>query len=215
MPPISALLFDLDGLLTDTETLHYESYRQVFKVEAYDLSEDFYCEHWIRRGLKIHDVCSILSIPGNPQRLREAKMAIYFELVRTELRMMQGAQKALDRFHSVFPMALVTSAYTDAASAVLDAMDGWKYFEAVVTASDVKRLKPDPEPWLLAATKLGMTPAECLAIEDAEKGITAANLAGIRSIAIPGRHTRDNDFGAATIVVNSLDDVTLDLIASL
>jgi HAD superfamily hydrolase (TIGR01509 family) len=215
MPPITTLLFDLDGLLTDTETLHYESYRQVFAARGYTMSEEFYCEHWIRRGLKIDDVCAHLSISEEPSSLRDAKMSIYFQLVKNELRLMPGAQKALEGLRSRYTLALVTSAYTDAANAVLDAMKGYKYFDTIVTASDVTRLKPDPEPWLLAASRLGRAPADCLVIEDAEKGITAAKAAGMRCVAIPGKHTRDNDFSAATIVLKSLDELTFELIASL
>lgn len=212
---ISALLFDLDGLLTDTETLHYEAYRQVFAARGYALKEEFYSEHWIRRGLKIADACKILSIAEEATALRDAKMEIYFRLVKSDLQLMPGAREALNRLYSRYSLALVTSAYPDAANAVLEAMDGCRYFETIVTASDVMRLKPDPEPWLLAASRLGRSAAECLVVEDAEKGILAAKAADIRSIAIPGKHTRNNDFSSATIVLSSLDELTFGVIDAL
>jgi beta-phosphoglucomutase len=213
--PIKALLFDMDGLLTDTETLHYESYRRVFEQRGIVMTEEFYADHWIRRGLKIADVCKVLDITEDPNNIRNDKMKVFVKLVESELALMEGAQEALDRLREHYSMALVTSSYSDAASAVLDAIHVRSHFQVIVTASDVANLKPDPEPWLLASNRLQIEPRHCLVIEDAEKGILAAHRAGMRSVAIPCRHTQTNDFSLATARLTSLNELTLDLIAQL
>jgi beta-phosphoglucomutase-like phosphatase (HAD superfamily) len=71
----------------------------------------------------------------------------------------------------------------------------------------VERRKPHPEAFLKAAELLGVLPADCLVLEDAEKGIVAAHAAGMRSIAVPTSHTRHNDFSLATHVVAPLNEI--------
>jgi beta-phosphoglucomutase-like phosphatase (HAD superfamily) len=82
----------------------------------------------------------------------------------------------------------------------------------IVARNDVTRYKPAPDVFLLAAERLRVPPDQCVVLEDAEKGVRAAHAAGMKCIAIPNRHTRDNDFSLATIVAKSLHDVTVGMI---
>jgi HAD superfamily hydrolase (TIGR01509 family) len=128
---------------------------------------------------------------------------------------MPGAHEALCRFQHSHKVVLATSAYTDSANCVIDTMRIRPYFDLIVTGSDVQHSKPDPESFLLSASRSGVAPSECVVIEDAEKGIVAAYRAGMKSIAIPNRHTRSNDFSLATRVLSSLDELTEVLVQSL
>jgi beta-phosphoglucomutase-like phosphatase (HAD superfamily) len=85
----------------------------------------------------------------------------------------------------------------------------------IVTGLDVPNVKPAPDIFLAAAQQLGATPSQCVVLEDAEKGVIAANLAGMRCIAIPNNHTRHHDFSKATRVCSSLKNVTLELLETL
>jgi beta-phosphoglucomutase-like phosphatase (HAD superfamily) len=76
-------------------------------------------------------------------------------------------------------------------------------------------MKPAPDVFLLAAARLNVDPGECLVLEDAEKGVRAAHAAGMRCIAVPTEHTRDNDFSLADRVLPSLHEVTIELIDAL
>jgi HAD superfamily hydrolase (TIGR01509 family) len=112
-------------------------------------------------------------------------------------------------------LALVTSSYRDSTAEVLGAVGVARYFEVVITGDDVARPKPDPTCFLLAAGRLGVIASECLVLEDAEKGIIAADSAGMFSVAVPNSFTAGNDFSRAMRVLSSLDDVTEELLAAM
>ncbi|MCL2649265.1 MAG: HAD family phosphatase [Phycisphaerales bacterium] len=204
---LRAILFDLDGLLTDTETLHCKAYQQALAEAGYVLTEEDFFQHWVRDGLAIADLCKIRRIGKSPQELHDRKIGIYRHLVRTELRPMPGALEFLARVHGKKMLALVTASAKEAADVVLDTLGIRGYFDVVLTAQDVVRRKPHPDLFLKAAELLGLPPSDCLVLEDAEKGIVAAHAAGMRSIAVPTTHTRDNDFSLATYVVASLSEI--------
>ena len=204
---IAALLFDLDGLLTDTETLHCKAYQLTLAEAGYILTEEEFFQHWVRDGLAIVDLCKVRRIAWGPKELHDRKVGIYQHLVRTELRAMPGALEFLARVYGKKPLALVTASARESADAVLDTLNIRRYFDVVLTADDVVRRKPHPEMFLKAAELLRFSPGDCLVLEDAEKGIVAAHAAGMRSIAIPTAHTRHNNFSLATHIVSSLNEI--------
>ena len=212
---ITAVLFDLDGLLSDTEPLHCRAYQDVFRGLGIALDEETYIEEWVRLG---RGICSFLRKRGialDPDVIRERKAARYRELVRAEARPMPGAVELLDRLHGRKRVALASSAYADAVETVVDTLGLRGYFQAIVSHGHVERVKPFPDIFLYAAKALGVPPGECVVLEDAEKGVIAAREAGMTCIAIPNAYTRHNDFSRATRVVPSLRAVTLDLIDAL
>lgn len=90
-----------------------------------------------------------------------------------------------------------------------------KYFDIRVNGNDVKKSKPNPDLYLLAAEKLGVKPKECVVIEDSVTGIHAAKNAGMFCIAVPNKYIKNGDFSKADIIVKSLKEIDLDLINSL
>ena len=112
-------------------------------------------------------------------------------------------------------LALATSSYRESATAVLARVDVGRYLDVIATYESAPRRKPHPDVLLYVASQLGVPPDRCVALDDAEKGIVAAHAAGMKSIAVPTPDTRDNDFSRATLVVPSLDAVSLEMIDSL
>ena len=112
-------------------------------------------------------------------------------------------------------MALATSSHPKDANTVLKALDFEDFFSCVVAKNSVERVKPHPDIFLYAANEMNIPPENCLVIEDAEKGILAADAAGMKSIAVPNRYTMDNDFSKATLVVKSLKEINYELIDQL
>lgn len=212
---IRAVVFDLDGLLSDTERLHCKAYQQALDELGVELGEAEYAEHWIRSGKGIVDFLKLRELAHEPAAVRRRKASLYRALVTECVQPMPGAVELLRRLHGKMPLALATSAYGDDARCVLRALDIEKYFDVIVSSDDVRRVKPHPDLFLLAAKKLGVAPSECVVLEDAEKGILAAASAGMKVIAVPTEHTRTNDFSRATWVVPSLDEVDETLIAAL
>lgn len=212
---ISTVLFDLDDLLSDTESLHCRAYQLVLREQGISLSEERYRDHWVRQGLGVVDYLRDEGLALDPATLRRAKSAQYTLLVESSCRPMPGAIDLLDRLRGRKTLGLASSAYADAVEAVLGKLGIADRFACIVTGNQVPRLKPFPDIFLEAARRLEVTAAECVVIEDAEKGIRAARAAGMKCIAIPSCRTAGNDFSAADIVLPSLDQVTLELIDAL
>jgi beta-phosphoglucomutase len=212
---IQAILFDLDGLLIDSESLHFSAWRRTFGSIGFELSEELYLSHWTRAGMGVADFCRLYKLSTDADALRGRKAALYRDLILTELQLMPGARQCLETFRGHKRMALATAGYLEAVDPALERFELRDYFEAIVTRNDVKRFKPAPDVFLRAAELLNLPPAHCVVLEDAEKGVVAAHAAGMACIAIPTRHTKDNDFSLASRVVSSLHEVTLALLESL
>ncbi len=210
-----AVIFDLDGLLADTERLHRLAYQGALAEQGIHITAEAYDDHWVRRGRGIADYMKENGITVDVPAVRKAKRERYRELVMTQANPMPGAHDILRRLKGRKRLALATASYGHDARAVLDALEITALFEVFASNMDVERGKPHPDVFLYVAGQLGVEPKECVVLEDSEKGVRAARAAGMASIAVPNVHTRDHDFSEASIVVDSLNDVTLELIDSL
>ncbi len=209
---ITTVIFDLDGLIADTEPLHCRAYQEVLQSEGATLTEADYIEHWVRSGKGIGDWLARHGLDLDPLALRLTKSARYLELLASSLRPMDGDLQLLERLHGNKTLALASSSYRDAVEGVLAGLNIAHYFTAVVSGLDVPRVKPAPDIFLAAASQVGAVPSECVVLEDAEKGVIAAYHAGMRCIAVPTRYTRNHDFSKASRVCSSLNDITLELL---
>jgi len=203
---IEAVIFDLDGLLSDTETLHMLAYQQALCQFGVLISDEAYARHWIRDGLGIAEFVADHRLNLDPAVVRQRKAELYDGLLETSLRAMPGARELVQRLQGRTRLAVASSSYRANVARVLQGLGLETCFEVVAGGEDVKRLKPAPDVFLHVAHKLGVPPSACLALDDAEKGIVAAARAGMRSIAVPNRYTRDNDLSAATWVAASLSE---------
>ncbi len=206
------MIFDLDGLLADTEKLHQIAYQTVFSELDFELSGQEYANHWIRCGQGIDAFISKRNLAVDPDLVRRKKARLYRKLVSSDAKPMPGAHELLCSLQGKKQMALATSSYSKDACAVLKALDFEDFFCCVATKGSVERVKPYPDIFLYVAKEMNILPEYCLVIEDAEKGILAADAAGMKSIAVPNRHTMSNDFSKADLVVNSLTEINCELI---
>jgi HAD superfamily hydrolase (TIGR01509 family) len=197
---LSALIFDLDGLLADTEPLHCRAYQMTFLEQGITLQELDYCEHWVRFGRGITDWVTLNNLAIDPYALRLRKSEHYCALLNSSLRPMDGALELLDALHGQIRLALASSSYRDAINGVLTGLNMAHFFDVV---------------FLKAAHDLGVRPEECIVLEDAEKGVLAAHSAGMRCIAVPNDYTRHHDFSRATRICSSLKEITPELLQSL
>jgi len=212
---IGAVIFDLDGLLADTERLHSRAWRETLATAGTLVTEEDYALHWIRNGHGIAEYVAEHRLELDLDVLRQRKAEIYQRLVESTARAMPGALALVRALHGRKRLGLATSSYLESAAAVLARLDVGGYFEVIATYESAPRRKPHPDVLLYVADQLRVAPARCVALDDAEKGILAAHAAGMKSIAVPTLDTRDNDFSKATLIVPSLDAVSLGLIDSL
>lgn len=212
---IDAVIFDLDGLLADTEKLHLGAYQQAFSELGFELSGQEYANHWIRCGQGTDAFIAQKNLAVDPNFVRQKKSRIYKKLVSSSAKPMPGARELLCSLKGRKPMGLATSSHPKDAHEVLKALDIEDFFSCVAAKFSVERIKPFPDIFLYVANEMNISPENCLVMEDAEKGILAADSAGMKSIAVPNIHTMSNDFSKATLVVKSLEEVSYELIDKL
>jgi HAD superfamily hydrolase (TIGR01509 family) len=183
---MEAVFFDMDGLLVDSEKVWLEIETGVMAR----LGAEWTPEHQVHLvgGSMERTVDYMLAVSGSsvtPEDLREWMIDGMVARLVDGVRMMPGASELLDAVREEgIPVALVTSSLREIADAVLKAV-GRDRFDAIVTADDVTRTKPDPEPYLTAAALLDVEPVRCVVLEDSPNGVAAATAAGCAVVAVP------------------------------
>jgi HAD superfamily hydrolase (TIGR01509 family) len=181
----AAVLFDMDGLLIDSEPLWLEAEAAVMARLGAQWTEADQRE--LLGGSLDRSVSYMLAKaarPVTPDTLAAWLMAGITERVRRDVPLQPGARELLASVtRAGLPHALVTSSERTFMDAVL-ASTGLR-FDVLVCADDVTATKPDPEPYLLAAKLIGVPPADCFALEDSPNGVASAEAAGCRVIAVP------------------------------
>ena len=183
-PALAALLFDLDGTLVDTMSLHYEAYARVFSHYGGAFSrQDF--DHLIGppAGVTIPLFAKAAGVQGaqlpDVPSLHAAKKAAFEEILHATVLDLLPAARLLMHHRDDFQIAVVTSGNAAGAQAILKATGLWDHVEVVVSGDDVAQGKPHPEPYLRALDALGREAGHSLAFEDHDNGIEAATRAGM------------------------------------
>jgi HAD superfamily hydrolase (TIGR01509 family) len=200
-----AILFDNDGVLVDTETLYYRANREVLATAGVDLSEADYIELYLRQGIGAFHLAADRGLsPAEVAELRAARNRRYVELVAQEDILIPGVFALVRRLAQRYRLAIVTSAEPEPFARSHARTGLLPSFEAILTRADTVRAKPDPDPYLLAVSRLGLRGDDCLVIEDSERGLRAAKAAGLACWVIPSGLTHGSDFSAADAVLPSL-----------
>jgi HAD superfamily hydrolase (TIGR01509 family) len=208
---IAALIFDFDGLLVDTETPAFESWKPIYAEFGQTLSFDLWKDS-LGTSHGFDPLEHLVAVAGQPidrDALRARRLAYKRELAAQQP-LLPGAQAILDEAHALeLPCALASSSDRPWIDWWLTSHNIINYFTCIRTAEDVVRTKPSPELFLSAAACLGAQPADCLVFEDSPNGILAARAAGIRCVAVPGAITRQLELPPADLVLESLDALPL------
>ena len=208
---IKAVIFDLDGLLVDTEIIAFHIYEEIFREYGLPYTKEFYARQFSGKGMKenIAYLLETYPITGTPEEWYDKILCMERELMTNGVQMKPGAKELLAYLkRSGRPVALASSSREDRAQKILreHGVDG--YFDAFVYGKDVVRGKPYPDIFLKACEKLGQRPENCLVLEDSEAGIQAANAANIPVICIPDMKRPNQSLLEKTAaVLDSLDQV--------
>ena len=214
MPP-GAIIFDLDGVLLDSEGLQYHAYARVLRDFGVTVTLEEYAQHWIAAGHGPEYAVRTYHLPVDAPRLRTLKHPVYQEILRQRAALMPGALDALARLHARFPLGLATNSIRTDVAFVMDHFGLRRFFASIITREDYVLPKPNPDAFLAAAAGLNTAPHVCLVVEDAHKGIVAARRAGAVPVAVPNAYTRGNDFSLAAAVLSSLEELTVGLVERL
>jgi HAD superfamily hydrolase (TIGR01509 family) len=212
--PVKAILWDNDGVLVDTEHLYFEATRFVLRELGVELSEAHFVELSLGVGRSCFEVAAAHGISA--ERIESARLERnhrYSDLLAgTEL--IPGVRETLEALHGRVSMAVVTSSRPEHFALQHASTGARRYFDFVLTGADVMRHKPDPEPYLVASRRLGIAPADCLVIEDSERGLLSAVRAGMRCAVVPRGLSTRGDFSLAWRRLEHAGEVT-NLVAAL
>ena len=208
-PPL-AVVFDMDGLLFDTERLYEQAAIAAAAELGYELDSTF---HRTTVGSSWEVIRSLLidryGATFAAEDLRAAARRIFGELVERQRILKPGALELLDLLDGLgLPRAIATTSSRPTVQRHLEAHDLVGRFHHVVAHGDYARHKPAPDPFLTAAELLGVTPALCLALEDSHNGVRAASAAGMMTVMVPDLLPPTDEIqGLCTWIVADLHDV--------
>ncbi len=213
---IKAIFWDNDGVLVDTEDLYFQASREMLANIGVKLTAELFIQISLKQGRSIFDLASAQGVkPEDIDRLRNARNRRYRELLRTGVHVLDGVEDALRRLHGRVLMGVVTSSLKAHFDIIHTGTGLLPLFDFVLTREDYEKSKPNPEPFLTAATQNGLQLKECIIVEDSARGLAAARSAGIKCIVVPNRLTKSSNFSGAYRVVSSAReaaDIVLGLI---
>jgi len=209
---LRAAVFDFDGVIVDSEPLHFRSLRDALLTEAVEITREEYWEHLLahddkgsirkafeRRGERLD--------PARLERVERRKVERFAELI-PEVPVFPGARELVVALAAGVPLAIASGARREEIEAILDGIGLRGSFDTVVGAEDAPRTKPDPAPYLEAARRLGgrasgLVPQECVAFEDSVPGLLSALGAGMKVVGVATSYPAEK-LRSAHRVVDSL-----------
>ena len=210
-----AVVFDMDGVLVDTETV-WDEVREALVRERGGRWSDraqpdmmgMSSPEWSRY---MHDELGLAETPAEINDEVVRRMLVRY---REDLPLIDGAVAAVERLAPHVPLAVASSSNRPLIDAVLDASGLAPHFAATVSSEEVARGKPAPDVFAEAAARLGLDPARCAAVEDSSNGVRAARAAGMRVLAFPNPHYPPpaDVLTLADVVLSSLDELTTELV---
>ena len=213
---IRAVLWDNDGVLVDTEELYFKATREVLAEIGVDLTTELFIQISLKRGRSALELAAAQGVPPVAvERMRIDRNRRYSDLLRNGVPVLDGVADALGRLRGKVTMGIVTSCLKAHFDIIHECTGLLPYFDFVLAREDYQKSKPDPEPFLIAATQNGLRREECIIVEDSARGLAAAKAAGIRCIVVPNRLTQNSNFSGAYRVVKNVQeaaDIVLDLI---
>ena len=216
---IRALIFDFDGLLVNTSELITAAYMQFMERRGKKFDVKDRSDMMGRPGIvNMNFLKEEYGLEGDPEELLKERRAISRALIEERMALLEGVTELLELAENLGLVCAVGSgADRPHVEYGLNKMGIRKYFSAILTSDDLVKSqgKPDPEIFLLAAEAIGMKPAECIVLEDAPNGITAAKKAGMKSIFVPDARFTQTTHEDADAILKTLRGVTDELIKKL
>jgi beta-phosphoglucomutase len=209
------VIFDMDGVLVDSYRAHYQSWRETAEIHGLNISKQDFARLFGRTAREfIEQLWPGRFDDAGIARFYATKEHAYRDVLRVDFPEMDGAGELIESLHRAgFKLAIGSSGPPENVAMVKGRLPHGELITEAVDGSQVERGKPDPQVFLLAARKLRLEPAYCAVIEDSLVGIEAARGAGMVAIALVGTATCEALSPRAHLVVDSLRQLTPELIA--
>jgi HAD superfamily hydrolase (TIGR01509 family) len=208
---IAAVVFDMDGVIVDSEQVWDEVRERYVRETGGTYSESATRDMMGMSSLEWSRYLSVeLGVPGTPEEINVAIVRRMLERYGEAPPLIPGAVEAVRRCAARWPLAVASSSNPELIEVVLDAAELHDVIPVVVSSQEVARGKPAPDVYLEAARLLGADPSACAAVEDSHNGIRSAKAAGMRVIAIPNPHFPPDAeaLAHADVVLESIEQLT-------
>jgi HAD superfamily hydrolase (TIGR01509 family) len=212
---IRAVVFDLDGVIIDTEEVwedvrrgYVAEFGKQFRPDSQDRMMGMSTPEWSRH------LAEDVGVPRSPEQVAADVLVRMAQRYRDALPLIPGSVEAVRRLGSRFTLGLASSSARILIDQVLATADLAGAFQVTLSTEEVPRGKPAPDVYLAAVEKLGLTPAVCAAVEDSSNGLRAAGAAGLAVVAVPhGVYPPAADaLAMASLVINDLSELTVEAI---
>jgi HAD superfamily hydrolase (TIGR01509 family) len=214
---VKAVIFDMDGVMIDSEPLWEKTERIMLERKGIEYNP-IYRDKIV--GLNQNDSGKLLretfNLPETVEEIIAGRIEILLGLYERELELVPGLLPLLKELGaSDLLLALASSSPIEAINFVLDTFSLGKFFTVVVSGDAIPLGKPHPDIYLYTADNLGIEPSECVVIEDSINGVKSAKRAGMICLAVPDKRLSLKEFQIADLIVDSLNEVSLEVIKNL
>jgi len=210
---VKGVIFDLDDLIIDTDTLNHQAWRSVLvknstTISIADFSSKFSARFHNRKSVECASMLiQEFDLKKTQDELVKERNIELNRILGNGIKAREGLPELLHSlYRDGYDLALATAAKRWYAEAVLTNLGIRKLFTILLASEDVTHIKPDPEVYQKAAKSLNLTPSECLAIEDDERGLTAAITAGIRCLVVPTVWSQSENLTKAVFIAKDIPD---------
>lgn len=204
---MQAIIFDMDGLMIDTEKVYWAVTRQIIAEHGKQVSDQTLGRMMGRSPIKsIEVLIRETGLTADPRELLEKREARVKRVLEQGVELMPGLLDVLGQFRPRYKLGIATSAPMYLVDVILRRLELRSCFDAIQTSDNVIEGKPAPEIYLKAMARLGVPPDECIVLEDSSNGARAGKNAGAYVIAVPSQYTRDQDFSFADYIAHDLLD---------
>ncbi len=216
---LKAVLFDMDGVIVDTEPLHYKAYHKMFRDVNIDVSEELYdsftgqstiniCRRIVQH-FELNEPAELLV------RLKRQHFKYFFDN-DTDLKLIDGVLDLIkDYYENDIKLVAASSASMPNINRIFERFDLNPYFMGKFSGADLKQSKPHPEIFEKASAHTGFKKEECVVIEDSTNGILASHRAGIFCIGYKSEHSHGQDYSKANLVISNFDDIKFQKVLNL
>ncbi len=215
---MQAFIFDMDGVIIDSEPIHCDVMREVLSKDHINITNDELNKY---TGMTSSDVFSQLIIkyhlPYTPEEMTDEHMTMFKTYISSHhVEPIAGIRTLIEKLHKAhIPIAIASSSPLHVIRFVADSFNITDYFEFLLSGEDIAHSKPAPDIYLMAAAKLGLSTTECVVLEDSKNGTIAAKAAGAYCIGFINPNSGSQDLSKADITVKNISDIKLSSLFSI
>ena len=212
---MKAVIFDMDGLIIDSEPIHFEVDMQTMREFGVNISKDELNKYvGTTNEYMLNDLINKYKIQKSIKEILEYKMELTIRRIKeTKINAISGIPELLISLkHNNIKTAIGSSSPKELIITVIEKFQLGKYFDCIVSGDEVKEGKPKPDIYLEVSKRIGVNPEECIVIEDSRNGVLAAKNAGMKCFGFRNVNSGNQDLSKADIIVDSIRNIDIEII---